>query len=93
MWQRAAQHWLSDQPSVGAVYVHLTQPSDPDSDGHVGIVTDIGSHTIGAVEGNTNEVGSRLGNQVRINLRRRDYVHGYIDIGRQAPVIDSDPVA
>lgn len=69
MWQRARQHFLTDKPSVGAIFVHLVTPSDPDSDGHVGIVTDIGQRTIGAVEGNTNAVGGRLGEAPVIDSR------------------------
>jgi hypothetical protein len=93
LWARSDALWRSEQPSVGAIYIHLTDPADPNSSGHCGIVTGFTDRTILAVEGNTNAAGSRLGDRVRINTRRRDYVNvGYIDIGRGAPV-DSDPVA
>jgi hypothetical protein len=93
LWARADVLWRSDQPSVGAVYIHLVDPGDPESAGHCGIVTGFTDRTVMAVEGNTNASGSRLGDRVRINTRRRDYVNaGYIDVGREGPV-DSPDVA
>jgi hypothetical protein len=57
-------------------------------------VTGFTDRTISAVEGNTNAAGSRVGNQVRVNLRRRDaYFSGFVDIGREGPVLDSPPIA
>lgn len=93
LWAKATPLWKSGQPSVGAVYIHLEDPDDPESDGHCGIVTGFTDRTIMAVEGNTNAAGSRLGDRVRINARARDYCNvGFIDIGREGPV-DSPPVA
>lgn len=93
LWQRSENLFRSAEPSTGAVYIHLEDPTDPDSDGHCGIVTGFTDRTISAVEGNTNAAGSRLGNQVRVQVRRMDYVNvGFIDVGREGPV-DSPSVA
>jgi hypothetical protein len=93
LWQHARDLWMSDRPSVGAVYIHLESPDDPDSDGHCGIVTSFTDRAMSAVEGNTNAAGSRLGNQVRVQLRPLSYVNaGFIDVGREGPV-DLGPVA
>jgi hypothetical protein len=86
LWSKSPGLWKSDLPSVGAVYIHLANPDDPDSDGHCGIVTGFTDHSLLAVEGNTNAAGSRLGDRVRINTRARSYALGYIDIGREGPV-------
>ena len=89
LWRRSNPLWKSDQPSVGAIYIHLEDPKDPNSKGHCGIVTAFTGRTISAVEGNTTRAGSREGDRVLLNLRRRDYVNaGYIDIGREGPVVD-----
>lgn len=82
LWQRARGVWRSEQPSVGAVMIHLADPHDADSTGHTGIVTGFNEQTVACVEGNTNAEGSRVGDRVRVNHRQRDYVLGYIDIGR-----------
>jgi hypothetical protein len=86
LWRLASPLWLSSQPSRGAIFVHLVEPDDPESDGHVGLVTAFTDRTVQAIEGNTNAAGSRIGDRVRLNLRPRAYIHGYIDIGRQGPV-------
>jgi len=93
LWQRAARHWKSDRPSRGAIYIHLEDPDDPDSDGHCGIATSWTDRTLSGVEGNTNAAGSRLGNQVRVQLRPLSYVNaGFVDIGIEGP-LDSPLVA
>jgi hypothetical protein len=93
LWARCPLLWRSDLPSVAAVYIHLTDPDDPDSDGHCGIVTSWTDATISGVEFNANAAGSRAGDRVRVNLRRRSYVNaGFIDVGREGPV-DSPHVA
>lgn len=84
LWQRARGAWRSEQPSIGAIMIHLANPSDADSPGHTGIVTGFNEHTVAVVEGNTNAEGSRVGDRVRVNHRPRDYVLGYIDVGRAA---------
>lgn len=86
LWAKAPDLWRSSVPTVGSIFVHLVEPDDPESDGHVGIVTAFTDRTVQAVEANTNAVGSRLGDRVRVNLRPRAYVHGYIDVGREGPV-------
>ena len=86
LWQRAQDLYKSTVPTVGAVYIHLESPTDPDADGHCGIVTSFTDRTIMGVEGNTNAAGSRLGNQVRVHPRARSYVTGYIDVGREGPL-------
>ncbi len=85
LWKGAAPLWRAGQPTIGAVYIHLVDPADPESDGHTGIVTGFNDRTVSAVEGNTNAVGSRLGDRVRVNMRPRDYILGFIDIGREGP--------
>lgn len=92
-WARCPAHWKSHLPSIGAIYVHLVEPSDPDSDGHVGIVDGYTERSVVGVEFNTNALGSRSGDRVRLNTRGREYVNmGYIDVGREGPV-DSPDVA
>jgi hypothetical protein len=91
LWQRCPAVWKSDQPSIGAIYIHLEDPDDPDSDGHIGIVTGFAVRSIMAVEGNTNAAGSRIGDQVREHPRSRSYVNaGYIDVGREGPLESPD---
>ena len=88
MWLAAPTLWKSGQPSVGAIYFHLTDPKDPESTGHCGIVTRLEDEfqTIYGIEGNTNEYGSRIGDRVRTNRRLYTYVNaGYLDIGREGP--------
>lgn len=94
LWQRTQDLWRSNEPTAGAIFIHLVDPSDPESDGHCGIVTSFTDRTISAVEGNTNAAGSRNGDRVRVQLRKPEYVIGYIDIGREGPTeVDSQAVA
>lgn len=86
LWTASAPLWRSDRPSVGAIFIHLEDPTDPESSGHCGIVTAINDIAIEAIEGNTNAAGSRNGNIVREHPRPRSYVTGYIDIGRAGPL-------
>jgi hypothetical protein len=86
LWSTSPEAWRSVEPTVGAVFIRLERPDDPNSDGHTGIVTAWDADHISAVEGNTNASGSRIGDRVRLNIRRRDYVLGYVDIGREGPV-------
>jgi hypothetical protein len=87
LWARVPDLWKSDHPTVNAIYIHLEDPEDPKSPGHCGIVTSFSERTLEGVEFNTNAVGSRNGDRVRINLRRLSYVNaGFIDIGRLGPV-------
>jgi hypothetical protein len=87
LWARTPAHWKSDHPTVHAIYIHLEDPDDPESIGHCGIVTAYTERSLEGVEFNTNAVGSRNGDRVRINLRRLSYVNaGFIDIGRLGPV-------
>jgi len=93
LWQHAPDRWKSAEPSIGAVYIHLEDPEDPDSEGHTGIVTSFTDRSLMCVEGNTNAAGSRLGDQVRVHPRPRSYVNaGFIDVGREGPV-DSPGIA
>lgn len=93
LWQHCPALWRSGEPSIGAIYIHLESPNDPDSEGHCGIVTGFTLRSLMAIEGNTNATGSRLGDQVREHPRSRSYANGgYIDVGREGPV-DSPAVA
>ena len=93
MWRRVSTLYRTDQPAVGAIYIHLEDPADPNSTGHCGIVTAFTSRTLSGVEGNTNALGARAGDRVRVNLRKRSYPVGYIDIGREGPVVDFGPTS
>jgi CHAP domain-containing protein len=92
LWEKAWPVWKTDEPALGAVAIHLVDPRDSESNGHTGLVIRYNSVTVETIEGNTNAVGSRLGDCVRINARPRSYYLGYIDIGRESPV-ESEAVA
>lgn len=84
----AQKLWLSDRPSLGAIYYHSDDQEDPDALGHMGIVLSPGDAAIfHDISGNTNEAGSREGNCVRSQPRRRSFANlGFIDIGREGPL-------
>ena len=91
LWRRTPGVWKSNVPSIGAIYIHLDDPDDPNSSGHCGIVTGLTERALSGVEFNTNAVGSHNGDRVRINLRRLSYVNaGYIDVGTEGPLESPD---
>jgi hypothetical protein len=94
LWARTPDLWKSNVPTIGAIYIHLDDPENPNSTGHCGIVLGLAERSLLGIEFNTNAVGSHNGDRVRTNTRRQSYVNaGYIDIGREGPVIDSPSVA
>ena len=87
LWRRCPALWKSNQPTIGAIYIHLDDLDDPDSPGHCGIVTSFTNRSLLGIEFNTNALGSHNGDRVRTNLRKLPYVNaGYIDIGREGPL-------
>jgi hypothetical protein len=90
LWRGSPGLWRSNVPSIGSIFIHLTDPDDADSTGHCGIVTSVNSYkSFNAVEGNTNRAGSRVGGQVLENTRSRNYAVGFIDIGAEGPMVES----
>jgi len=76
LWQRAEQLGLaSHRPVIGGIACHVVDPADPRSAGHCGVTTDITGDHIIAIEGNTNEAGSREGTMVRQQSRRLGWVN------------------
>lgn len=95
LWRKSNEAWRTQEPAVGAVYCHATDPADENSTGHCGIVLrlDDGQGRIVGIEGNSNPQGSREGDGVVINYRPRAYVNlGYIDIARRPPRPPMRPV-
>ena len=87
LWRSSPTLWRSGLPSVGSIFIHLVDRDDPESNGHCGIVTRVNSYkSFNAVEGNTNQAGSRVGDRVLENTRDRNYALGFIDIGIQGPL-------
>jgi hypothetical protein len=85
MARLSQSHWRSALPSLGAIYLHLHDPSDPKSLGHTGIVDEILLGRFRAIEGNTDGRGSRTGGQVLEQTRPLGYATVFLDIGREGP--------
>jgi hypothetical protein len=88
LWQatntRFGKRW---PPAVGDIYCHATDPLDPDSTGHCGLVTAVHANAFTAIEGNTNREGSRTGDSVWEHPRPRAYANlGFIDISHEITV-------
>jgi len=82
LWRRAALQ-RTPHPFPGAVFVHLTDPADPASKGHCGIVESVAGTHVVAIEGNTNEHGSREGVMVRRQMRPTlgsPYITGWLNL-------------
>jgi hypothetical protein len=80
-WNTVPDLWKSDRSSQGAVFVHITT----ENTGHCGFVVGVDGDDYLTVEGNTNEEGSREGDGVYQKRRPKDYVDGFIDVGREGP--------
>lgn len=82
LWQRYNE-WFTSIPAPGAVFLHLSDPTDPWSPGHCGFVVGIRGDELETVEGNTNAAGSREGDGVYLRTRPMSYVNfGYVDPGK-----------
>lgn len=84
-WQRCPLQYRSTRSARGAVFIHLAEPTNPDSDGHCGIVLGADDSDLLTFEGNTNVKGAREGKRAMFSRRPRPYVHGLIDIGLEGP--------
>jgi hypothetical protein len=83
MWQRSPSRLVSLMPRAGSLFFHATDPKDLESTGHCGIVTGVAGDHFVSVEGNTNDEGSREGDQVARKIRRFAYANlGYVDLER-----------
>jgi len=98
LWERAPAWARTKTPSRGAIFIHLLEPNDPESDGHAGIVEHVILGTPGfllTIEGNTGPQGAvgqddRDGDGVRAKRRELKYVNvGYLDFSR-APAASLD---
>lgn len=89
LWAKAPRWMRTNVARRGALYLHLTDPTDPNSNGHVGIVVDpvFPQARLIGVEGNGNEAGSREGDSVVLKSRPFSYVNlGYLDPRAPRPV-------
>lgn len=77
-WLRSPRALKSLTPARGAIFVHLHDPNDAESDGHCGLVVLVGQERMLTLEGNTNMEGSREGDSVRARIRPID---GYVNVG------------
>ena len=85
MWKRGSL-WVASHPSPGSVFIHLTDPEDPETTGHCGIVESVGGTHLVTIEGNTNQAGSREGDGVYRKMRPTlgsNYITGYLDFAKQ----------
>lgn len=74
-------------PTVGDIYCHADDPTDPESTGHCGIVTAVRFDSFTGIEGNTNRTGSREGDSVWEHRRPRSYANlGFIDVSHEITV-------
>ena len=79
LWRRAPEDMRRMGPAPGYVFIRYSNPANPYSLGHTGIVESISFEGIWTIEGNTDDGGSREGDGVYRRLRPLDYVNiGYI---------------
>jgi hypothetical protein len=81
VWNTAEDLWKSDRSSQGAVFIHIST----ENTGHCGFILGVDGDEYLTVEGNTNDAGSREGDGVYLKRRSKDYIDGFIDIGREGP--------
>lgn len=87
LWRRTRPEWRTQKPAPGAIYCHATDPNDPESTGHCGIVWRPSENgLLVGIEGNTDDGGSREGDGVLVKHRNPSYVNlGYIDVWPPEP--------
>jgi hypothetical protein len=84
LWRTSSGRYGGRAPSVGAIFCHASDPDDPESPGHCGLVVAIHNDgTFTSIEGNTNREGSRDGDSVWQHRRPLTYANlGFLDVAR-----------
>lgn len=85
LWHRY-NDYVTSIPSPGAVFMHLSDPTDIYSPGHVGFVVSVRGDELETVEGNTDVGGGREGDGVYMRTRPLSYAnHGFVDLAKSQP--------
>lgn len=76
-WNEIDKKYKSQEPKIGSIFIMDFGKGQ----GHTGFITKVNSDgTVDTIEGNSNSLGSREGNQVGINKRKVTAFRGFINI-------------